>query len=215
MSIATAASSFSVIDKSLSRKETQFLRNSTYNLWFSSVACLETAASYLPNYRLSHERHLTVKLRDKTTTTRLSDFFFFSSSSTTFDSLFESSWLTTSAMVSLLLTTRKIISSSFTHWPRMAFKWPQMIMLRTEFAVQSGTFFLPKVAKTISTLFYLCQTDKNDTFLCVAETWTSDTNEAVKTSDLYLPLRYFFQSGRCVTLLSIIYKLSKSAASHF
>ena len=151
MSIATAASSFSVIDKSLSRKETQFLRNSTYNLWFSSVACLETAASYLPNYRLSHERHLTVKLRDKTTTTRLSDFF--SSSSTTFDSLFESSWLTTSAMVSLLLTTRKIISSSFTHWPRMAFKWPQMIMLRTEFAVQSGTFFLPKVAKTISTLF--------------------------------------------------------------
>ena len=142
MSIATAAaraaSSFSMIDKSLSRKETQFLRNSTYNLWFSSVACLETAASYLPNYRLSHERHLTVKLRDKTTTTRLSDFF--SSSSTTFDSLFESSWLTTSAMVSLLLTTRKIISSSFTHWPRMAFKWPQMIM-RTEFAVQCGTFF--------------------------------------------------------------------------
>ena len=66
-----------------------------------------------------------------------------------------------------------------------------------------GPYFLPKVAKTISTLFYLCQTDKNDTFLCVAETWTSDTNEAVKTSDLYLPLRYFFQSGRCVTLFSL------------
>ena len=152
MSIATAASSFSVIDKSLSRKETQFLRNSTYNLWFSSVACLETAASYLPNYRLSHERHLTVKLRDKTTTTRLSDFFF--SSSTTFDSLFESSWLTTSAMVSLLLTTRKIISSSFTHWPRMAFKWPQMIM-RTEFATQSGTFFCLRLPKQL-VRFFIC-----------------------------------------------------------
>ena len=154
MSIAApAASSFSVIDKSLSRKETQFLRNSTYNLWFSSVACLETAASYLPNYRLSHERHLTVKLRDKTTTTRLSDFFFFCSSSTTFDSLFESSWLTTT-MVSLLLTTRKIISSSFTHWPRMAFKWPQMIM-RTEFAVQSGTFFCLRLPKQL-VRFFIC-----------------------------------------------------------
>ena len=51
-------------------------------------------------------------------------------------------------MVSLLLT-RKIVSS-FTHWPRMPMTSKSSTRLRF--------FFLLRVAKTIRTLFYLCQT---------------------------------------------------------